>query len=297
MSSWASTLGGSGGFAVVNCAGYDAEGVANTVFITGAARGVGRATALEFARQGASLLLGDICAQIEECPYPLATREQLEETARRCRALGSQVVTAVVDVRHQDQIDAAVATAREELGPVGVLVNNAGLVGPAGAPADQLEESEWTTMVDVDLNGVWRCAKAVLPDMVRARGGGIVNVSSTAGLVAFPFFANYVAAKHGVIGLTRALALDYAPNSIRVNAVCPTSVRDEPELDSAMLAGVAGMLGVEAEDYEALSLPHHPLGTLVSAGDVAGTIAWLASDAAARVTGAVIPVDAGFTSR
>ena len=152
-------------------------------------------------------------------------------------------------------------------------------------------------MIEVDLNGVWRCAKAVLPDMIPRRSGSIVNVSSTAGLVAFPFFANYVAAKHGVIGLTKALALDYAPHSIRVNAVCPTSVEDEPELDSAMLAGVAGMLGVDTADYEALSLPHHPLGTLVTAGDVASTITWLASDAAGHVTGAVVPVDAGFTSR
>jgi NAD(P)-dependent dehydrogenase (short-subunit alcohol dehydrogenase family) len=152
-------------------------------------------------------------------------------------------------------------------------------------------------MIDVDLSGVWRCAKAVLPDMIARRAGAIVNVSSTAGMVAFPFFANYVAAKHGVIGLTKALALDYAPHSIRVNAVCPTSVRDEPDLDSAMLAGVAGMLGVDAADYEALSLPHHPLGALVNAGDVAGAIIWLASDAAQRLTGAVIPVDAGFTAR
>ncbi len=267
------------------------------VFITGAARGVGRATALAFARTGASLALADICAPIEECPYPLGTREQLEETARRCRSAGSRVSTHVVDVRDQGQIDAAVASSRQELGSVSVLVNNAGLVGPAGAPAHQLDERAWTTMLDVDLSGVWRCAKAVLPDMVAQRAGAIVNVASTAGMVAFPFFANYVAAKHGVIGLTRALALDYAPHSIRVNAVCPTSVKDEPDLDSAMLAGVAGMLGVGAADYEALSLPHHPLGSLVTAGDVAGTIVWLASDAAARLTGAVIPVDAGFTSR
>jgi NAD(P)-dependent dehydrogenase (short-subunit alcohol dehydrogenase family) len=271
--------------------------MSKVVFITGAARGVGRATALAFAREGASVLVSDICAQIEECPYPLGTSEQLEETARRCRSLGAQTISAVVDVRDQGQIDAAVVRCREELGPVTVLVNNAGLVGPAGAPAHQLEEREWTTMVDVDLNGVWRCAKAVLPDMIAARRGSIVNVSSTAGLVAFPYFSNYVAAKHGVIGLTKALALDCAPYGIRANAVCPTSVRDDPELDSAMLAGVAGMLGVEAEDYEALSLPHHPLGELVTAADVAGTIVWLASDAALRTTGAVIAVDAGFTAR
>jgi NAD(P)-dependent dehydrogenase (short-subunit alcohol dehydrogenase family) len=271
--------------------------VSRTIFITGAARGVGRATALAFAGNGASLLVSDICAQIEECPYPLGTRDQLEETARRCRSLGARVVAQVVDVRDQAQIDAAVLRCRQELGPVDVLVNNAGLVGPSGVPAHELDERAWSTMVDVDLSGVWRCAKSVLPGMIESRGGAIVNVSSTAGMVAFPFFANYVAAKHGVIGLTRALALDYAPHGIRVNAVCPTSVQDEPELDSAMLAGVAAMLGVGASDYESLSLPHHPLGALVRAGDVAGTIVWLASETAARMTGAVIPVDAGFTAR
>jgi NAD(P)-dependent dehydrogenase (short-subunit alcohol dehydrogenase family) len=271
--------------------------MARTVFITGAARGVGRASALAFAREGADLLLGDICAPIEECPYPMGSSEQLEESARRCRELGVRVVTAVLDVREQAQIDEAVSKCHAELGQIDVLVNNAGLVGPAGAPAHQLDEAAWTTMVDIDLNGPWRCAKAVLPDMLARRGGSIVNVASTAGMVAFPFFANYVAAKHGLIGLTRALALDYAPNSIRVNAVCPTSIRDEPELDSAMLAGVADMLGVDPEDYEALSLPHHPLGSLITAGDVAGAIVWLCSEGAGRVTGTVIPVDTGFTAR
>jgi NAD(P)-dependent dehydrogenase (short-subunit alcohol dehydrogenase family) len=211
--------------------------------------------------------------------------------------LGVPVGSAVVDVRDQGQIDAAVARCRGELGAVSVLVSNAGLVGPAAAPAHQLDERAWTTMVDVDLNGVWRCAKAVLPDMIAARGGSIVNVSSTAGLVAFPYFANYVAAKHGVVGLTKALALDCAPHQVRVNAVCPTSIEDDPDLDSAMLAGVASMLGVELEDYEALSLPHHPLGALIAAGDVAAAIVWLSSEGAAKITGAVIPVDAGFTAR
>ena len=268
-----------------------------TVLVTGAARGIGRATAVAFAQAGASVGLLDVCAEIDGVPYPLATPEQLEETARRCRAAGSTTGSYVGDVRDPRQVQEAVAACRSELGPVDVLVNNAGIVGPAGMPANELDERAWTTMIDVDLSGVWRCAKAVLPDMVARRSGAIVNVASTAGLVAFPYFANYVAAKHGVIGLTKALALDYATHSIRVNAVCPTSVKDDSELDSGMLAGVAGMLGVGPEDYEALSLPHHPLGALVSAGDVAGAILWLASDAAARVTGAVVPVDAGFTSR
>jgi NAD(P)-dependent dehydrogenase (short-subunit alcohol dehydrogenase family) len=269
----------------------------STAFITGAGRGVGRATAVAFAAEGFQLVLTDICREIPECPYPLATREQLEETARRCRAHGVEVVTSAVDVRRSAEIEAAVAEGEAALGPTDVLINNAGLVGPSGMPAHELDEAAWDVVLEVDLGGVWRCARAVLPGMVSRRAGSIVNVSSTAGLVAFPHFANYVAAKHGVIGLTRALALDYAPYGIRVNAVCPTSVRDDPDLDSGMLAGVAGMLGVEAEDYEMLSLPHHPLGTLVEAEDVAAAAVWLASAAAGHITGTALPVDAGFTAR
>lgn len=265
-----------------------------TVYVTGAARGVGRAAALAFAGAGANLLLTDICRPIPECPYPLGSEEQLDETAARCRELGARVVAAAADVRRQEELDAAVRRCGDELGPVEVLVCSAGLVGPAAVRADELSEEAWTVMVDVDLNGVWRSAKAVLPAMISQRRGSIVNVASTAGLVAFPHFANYVAAKHGVIGLTRALALDYASYGIRVNAVCPTSIRDDPP---GMLTGVASMLGLARPDYEALSLPQHPLGTLVEASDVVSAIVWLASDGAARVTGVALPVDAGFTVR
>lgn len=271
--------------------------MASTVFITGAARGIGRATATAFAREGASLLVSDICEPIPECPYPLATRDQLEATATKCRELGAQVVSKVVDVRKSEEISAAVAEAVQSLPPIDVLVNNAGIVGPGGVPAHELSDADWDVVVDVDLNGVWKCARAVVPGMINRKSGSIINISSTGGLVAFPHFANYVAAKHGVIGLTRALALDYAPYGIRVNAVCPTSVRDEADLDSEMLAGVAEMVGVGAEDYEMLTLPHHPLGTLVDAADVAAAVLWLASPATTRITGAVIPVDAGFTAR
>jgi len=271
--------------------------MARTVLITGAGRGVGRATATAFADLGDDLMLVDVCAPIEGCPYPLATTLDLEETAERCRRRGVRAVTAVADVRRHDEVAGAVSRCREELGAVDVLVNNAGLVGPAGVAAHELTEEAWAVVLEVDLGGVWRCAKAVLPDMVARRSGVIVNVASTAGLVAFPHFANYVAAKHGVVGLTRALALDYAGHSIRVNAVCPTSVRDEPGHPTGMLHGVANMLGLDISDYEGLSIPHHPLGTLVDGADVAGAIVWLASDAAARITGAIVPVDAGFTSR
>jgi NAD(P)-dependent dehydrogenase (short-subunit alcohol dehydrogenase family) len=269
----------------------------DTVFITGAGRGIGRATAVAFAETGSAVFLADVCADIAECAYPLATREDLEETARRCRTFHDRVATAEMDVRRPEEVEAAFRRCRDELGTVDVLVNNAGVVGPAASLAHELSEQAWAVMLDIDLGGVWRCSKAALPNMVARRRGCVVNVASTAGLVAFPMFANYIAAKHGVVGLTKALALDYAPYGVRVNAVCPTSVRDEPGARTGMLRGVADMLGVGPEDYEALSLPHHPLGTLVDGADVAAAVLWLASGAAARVTGAVIPVDAGFTAR
>jgi NAD(P)-dependent dehydrogenase (short-subunit alcohol dehydrogenase family) len=271
--------------------------VPRAVAITGAGRGVGRATAEAFAAGGAGLLLVDVCGEIEGLPYPLATREDLERTGELCRTAGARVVTAVADVRRAAEVEEAFRRGREELGGFDVLVNNAGVVGPSGIVAHELDEAAWDVVVDIDLSGPWRCAKAVLPDLIARRAGAIVNVASTAGLVAFPHFANYVAAKHGLVGLTRALALDYAPYGIRVNAVAPTSIRDDPRLSSGMLAGVAGMLGVGPEDYEALSLPHHPLGSLVTAEDVAQAIVWLSSEAAVHVTGAVVPVDAGFSVR
>jgi NAD(P)-dependent dehydrogenase (short-subunit alcohol dehydrogenase family) len=267
------------------------------VLITGAGRGVGRATAEAFARAGANLLLLDICADIEGCPYPLATQEDLDRTAESCRRLGARALAVTADVRSSREVEDALRCCHEELGRVDVLVNNAGVVGPAGAAAHELDELAWSILIDIDLTGPWRCAKVVLPDLIEKRGGAIVNVASTAGLVAFPHFANYVAAKHGLIGLTRALALDYAPYGIRVNAVAPTSIRDETRLGFGMLRGVAEMLGIGSEDYEVLALPHHPLGSLVSADDVAQAITWLASDSAAHVTGAVVPVDAGFSIR
>jgi NAD(P)-dependent dehydrogenase (short-subunit alcohol dehydrogenase family) len=263
--------------------------------VTGAARGVGRAIAVAMAREGADLLVTDLCRDLDRCPYPMGTAEQLEETARRCRALGARVVTTAADVRDPADPVATVRAALDQLGKVDVLVNNAGVVAPGGRLAHEFSEQDWQLVTDVNLNGPWRFAKAVLPHMVRRRSGGIVNVASTGGLVGFPAFAPYVASKHGLIGLTRALAADYGTHGIRVNAVCPTSVRDDPALDSAMLAAVAATLDTSLEVYEQVSLPYHPLGSLVDAEDVAAACVWLACDESRRVTGAAVPVDSGFT--
>ncbi|MGE5830446.1 MAG: SDR family oxidoreductase, partial [Micromonosporaceae bacterium] len=199
------------------------------------------------------------------------------------------------DVRSAADARAAGRTARDEFGHVDVLVNNAGVVAPGGRPAHDFSEEEWLLVTDVNLHGAWRFAKAVLPHMIRRRQGSIINVASTGGLVGFPAFAPYVATKHGLIGLTKALAADYGSYGIRVNAVCPTSVRDDPTLDSAMLGAVASVLNTSLAAYEQLSTPYHPLGSMVDAEDVAAACVWLASDETRRLTGTAIPVDSGYT--
>jgi NAD(P)-dependent dehydrogenase (short-subunit alcohol dehydrogenase family) len=267
------------------------------VVISGAGRGLGRSHALTFAREGADLLLLDLCRDHEGYPYPMSNRKQLEDTARKCRRMGSRVMTSATDVRCQEQVDRAVEEGMAEFGRIDVLVNNAGLLGPAGRLTHELDDAGWTLVVDVNLSGSWRCSKAVLPCMVASRSGCIINIASTGGLVGFEMFASYVASKHGVIGLTKAMALEYGAFNIRVNAVCPTTVQSDPGLDGYGTQAAAAQIGTPLEDYEACSRSYHPMRTLVSAQDVSVTCAWLASDDAARVTGTAIPVDAGFLAR
>lgn len=265
-------------------------------FITGAARGQGRSHAVAFAEEGADLMLVDICADIPGVRYRLGTTEQLETTARRCRELGRRVATMSCDVRDQSQVDAAVAAAISEFGRIDVLINNAGVGSPAG-PVWELTEEQWQLLLDVDLNGVWRVSKAVIPHMIERRSGCILSTSSSAGIKGFGWDANYVAAKHGVVGLTKNMAIDLAPYGIRVNCVCPGSVRDDPQLDSAMLKGVAEEFGVPLERHEQEFAAYHLFPVLMEARDISRAYVWLASDDCRRVTGSVFALDAGFTAK
>jgi NAD(P)-dependent dehydrogenase (short-subunit alcohol dehydrogenase family) len=265
--------------------------------ITGAARGIGRAIATAFARNGADLILLDIAADLPGCPYPLGTKSQLRATADECRAAGFSVLEHIADVRDHAGLRGAVDAAADRYGGLDVLVNNAGIAAPAGKPVHEITEDEWQLMLDVDLSGSWRAMRAALPVMVAQRSGSIINVCSTAGLVGYRYFSAYVAAKHGLIGLTRAAALDYASLSIRVNGLCPGSVRDDPALEGRMLSEIARCLDVSVADHESTFAESQPAHRLVEAPDVAAAAVWLASDEAQHVTGAVIPVDGGFTAR
>jgi NAD(P)-dependent dehydrogenase (short-subunit alcohol dehydrogenase family) len=265
--------------------------------VTGAARGIGRACALAFAEHEADLVLLDIACDLPGVYYPLGTRSQLDHTAKLCRNLGASVMVAEADVRDLAAVENVVATAVDRFGRVDVLLNNAGIASPSGKVTHEITDAEWNLMIDVDLGGAWRMTRAVGGVMVRQRAGSIVNVASTAGLVGYRNFAGYVAAKHGVIGLTKASALDYAPHGVRVNALCPGSVRDDQRLEGRMLAEIARSLEVDVAEHEEVFVQHQPTNMLAEAADVAAVALSLASDEWRHATGSVITVDGGFTAR
>jgi NAD(P)-dependent dehydrogenase (short-subunit alcohol dehydrogenase family) len=268
-----------------------------TAVVTGAARGLGRAIAARFAAEGADLVLLDICRDIPTVPYPLGTRDQLERTAELCRDNGAAVLTLTADIREWREADSVAQATVERFGRIDILVNNAGIAAPSGRPVQDIDEGDWDVMLDVNLSGPWRMIKAVSAAMARQRDGSIINVSSTGGLVGFRHLASYVAAKHGLIGLTRAAALDLASMKIRVNAICPGSVRDDPALDGRMLAEIGHSLGIPRTEQEETFLRAQPTHELVEAQDVAEAALWLAGDGSRRVTGSAVTVDGGFTAR
>ncbi|MEV0345331.1 SDR family oxidoreductase [Nonomuraea sp. NPDC050680] len=268
-----------------------------TAVITGAARGLGRASARMFAREGADLVLLDVARDLPGVPYALGSASQLEYTAELCRELGVSVMTRQADVRETHEVEAAVSMAVGRFGRIDVLVNNAGIAAPSGKVAHEIDEHEWQLMIDVDLSGAWRAIRAVGKLMVEQRSGSIVNIASTAGLVGYRHFAGYVAAKHGLIGLTKAVALDYAPRKVRVNALCPGSVRDDSQVEGRMLAEIARSLDVPVDEHEEAFVQAQPMNTLIEPDDVASAAVWLASDESRQVTGSVLTVDGGFTAR
>jgi NAD(P)-dependent dehydrogenase (short-subunit alcohol dehydrogenase family) len=270
------------------------------VVVTGAARGIGRACALAFARAGADLLLLDIGHDLAGVPYPLGTPSQLEHTAQLCRELGapaSTVLTVEADVRDLDGVSRAVEVALDRFGRVDVLLNNAGIAAPSGKAVHDIEAAEWELMLDVDVSGAWRMIRAVGKVMSHQRSGSIINVASTAGLVGYRNFAGYVTAKHALVGLSKAAALDLAPFGVRVNALCPGSVRDDEAVEGRMLSEIARSLDVPVDEHEQTFVTAQPMNALIEPDDVAGAALWLASEESRQVTGSVVTVDGGFTSR
>jgi (+)-trans-carveol dehydrogenase len=266
--------------------------------ITGAARGQGRSHALRLAAEGADIIALDICRQIESVPYSLATPEDLEETGRQVKELGQNVVTREVDVRDGEALTAAVNDGVSQLGRLDIVVANAGIMSIG--PSFELSEQTWSQVVDINLSGVWRTTKAAVPHLIAGgNGGSIVLTSSIAGLIGQPGLAHYVAAKHGVVGLMKTLALELAPLSIRVNTVNPTCVDTDMIMNEATYRiflpddpnPTRDKFAVPAGEMNALPVPW------IESGDVSNAVLFLASDEARYITGISLPVDAGAVAK
>jgi SDR family mycofactocin-dependent oxidoreductase len=258
------------------------------VLITGAARGMGRSHAVRLAEEGADLILVDICESLPELEYPLATREDLAETARLSEKHGGQVVTGIVDVRNSAALAAAVDDGVVQLGGLDAAVANAGVLTVGTWDTTTLEQ--WRTVLDVNLIGTWNTCAAAIPHLVE-RGGSLVNISSAAGLKGTPLHLPYTASKHGVVGLSRALANELAAQSIRVNTVHPTGVETgmRPE-------NLQQILGEGRPDLIPIFLNALP-AVMAEAIDISNAVLFLVSDESRYVTGLEFKVDAGVTIR
>lgn len=258
------------------------------VLVTGAARGMGRSHAVRLAEEGADLILVDICASLPEIEYPLATAEDLDETARLVTELGRRAVSHVVDVRDGAALAAAVDDGVAELGGLDASVANAGVI--TGGTWDTTTSQQWRTVIDVNLIGAWNTCSAALPHLVE-RGGSLINISSVAGLKGSPLHTPYTASKHGVVGMSRALANELAAVNVRVNTVHPTGVETGMRPDT-----LHGLLHAARSDLGPIFQNALPI-VMTEARDVSNAVLFLASDESRHVTGLEFKVDAGVTLR
>jgi 3-hydroxybutyrate dehydrogenase len=249
---------------------------AHHALVTGAARGIGLMVARRLLQQG--------------CRVTLTGRnvQALEQAAQQLEPLG-EVGFVAGDVGRAESVSAAFAKAREQFGPVDILVNNAGQA--VSERFDRMTEQAWHSMLSVNLTGTFHCIQAALPDMLAQKWGRIVNVASTAGLQGYAYVSAYCAAKHGVVGLTRSLALEVAKKGITVNAVCPGYT--ETDLVRDALDNIMKKTGMTLDEARAKLAESNPQGRLVQPEEVADAVAWLCQPGAGAVNGQSIPVDGG----
>ena len=264
-------------------------------FITGAARGQGRAHAVTLAREGASILAVDICEEIEGVQYDLATEEDLHETVRLVEELDQKCVAVKADARSSEQMRAAAGCAASEFGGIDIGVINHGIV--MAASWEELTDADWDTMIETNLSSVWRAARAVIPHLIERGGGSLMLTASAAGLRTFYGLPSYVAAKHGVVGLAKALAVELGPHWVRVNALCPGNV-STPMFHNQYIHDMyhGGPGGTKETAVFPAQASHILPIPWFEPEAIANAVVYLASDDGKYVTGTAFSVDAGMTA-
>ncbi len=263
-----------------------------SALITGGARGQGREIALRLARDGMDILLIDRASDLATVPYPLATADDLERTVDEVRALGGTCLGVVADVRDAAAIADAVALGIRTFGGIDVAISAAGVISYGSSW--ELTEQAWATVLGVNLTGPWLVARAIAPHWIERQAGCFVAIASVAAVEGGEGYAHYAASKHGLVGLVRAIALELGPHGVRANAVLPgpvdTIVNDNPVARDR----IVGRDGATRAEYLQATRNWHLLrrGPLPPSA-IASAVAWLVSDEAREVTGALIPVDAG----
>jgi SDR family mycofactocin-dependent oxidoreductase len=249
---------------------------------------------VRLAEEGADIIAIDACTDVAAAPYPMGTADDLAETTKQIENLDRRVVSRQADVRNWDQLKRVVDEGISELGHVDVVLANAGILN--FGPLWELTDDQFETMIDINLGGVWRTLKAVIPTMIeQGTGGSLIITSSVAGLKGFGYVGAYSAAKHGVVGLMRTLVNEISPYNIRVNCVNPTTV----DTDMIQNQAAYGYFGVDnREDFGAVFQTMHTLPVpWVEKSDISSAVLYLASDESRYVTGATMTVDAGFLNK
>jgi len=247
--------------------------------VTGGAAGIGRAAAIALAREGAAVAVGDV------------DHEHAADTAAAIRAEGGAAIAVAVDVADAAAVAAYVEQTVREFGGLDIAFNNAGIEG-VPAPTADCSDANWERTIAVNLTGTWLCMREQIPHMLTRGGGSIINCSSVAGLVGFAAIPAYTASKHGVVGLTKSAALDYATQGIRVNAICPGTI-ESPSLDHR-IATQAKEQGKTVETIRQAFVDRQPMGRLGKPEEIAALAVYLAGDESAYTTGQIFLSDGGF---
>jgi len=246
--------------------------------VTGAGAGIGRATALKFASEGASVMVSDIKA------------DGGEETADMIRQTGGKAQFFKADISQSGDVAALIAKTVETYGRLDCACNNAGIEGKI-APLAEQSEDDFDAVIRVNLRGTFLCLKAEIVQMLEGAGGAIVNIASVAGLVGFTGLSPYVASKHAIAGLTKNAALEFSKSGVRVNAICPGGI------DTRMLDSLADQISGGVTSSADMLSPMHPIGHIGTPDEIAELVVWLCSDRASFITGAIIPADGGYVAQ